>query len=496
MVGILGLGSRNSPPSDARRYEASSSFSNANFNSPSFSSEAHPSRPSLAAPSTNHGNTITNGFFALPHWTRRILPGSATTRRTVPGQPITDEHGVISRRPSSHKLWSDKQLPPTPRNSNSPSDSSPTSNSAMHEPKEVRHVSQVHEDTPVPSPFNSPPAQPAIYLDVYHNTPLVTQPNVVNLAPQAAGRAGHSLRQSRSTSSLRYGGHASSSSTTPGGPGTHRSRGVSLVPMNKHQEAIPLSASGGHATTPLTRKYSFWSRKFMSSSPQNVDTSSQYPSLPAVQPTSPFQVEFQTPPASSFQRHRSLLSPTRPTRRHSERASCTARSDVAALPQSPFKTTARPSTADPSHSPKRTPPRRPTTADSSARHRSRSFFALSAQSVIPPSDLHTLSPDQPTPRLSTRDSSTSRPRSATNPPLLHRLSVNLFASSPPSAAKTSALFGTVGSPTPVSRSPRPSLSQIAPEALKPQAGDSPESFVDRLTRIVSKADIAGLLASR
>ena len=40
------------------------------------------------------------------------------------------------------------------------------------------------------------------------------------------------------------------------------------------------------------------------------------------------------------------------------------------------------------------------------------------------------------------------------------------------------------------------LSSVAPEDLRPRQDELPESFLQRLTSLVGKADIAGLLASR
>jgi hypothetical protein len=78
--------------------------------------------------------------------------------------------------------------------------------------------------------------------------------------------------------------------------------------------------------------------------------------------------------------------------------------------------------------------------------------------------------------------------------------VNLFSSGPVSTTKTSGVFSPnmfTSSTTPTSDSPRPSLSRPPVEVPKPQMDEeSPDAYLERLLNIVSKAEIAGVLASR
>ncbi|KIK94868.1 hypothetical protein PAXRUDRAFT_141953 [Paxillus rubicundulus Ve08.2h10] len=321
--------------------------------------------------------------------------------------------------------------------------------------------------------------------------------NSIAFASPPTGRPGNVVRASRSTHSLRS-EHNQGSTRHLDGP---RSRGLSLTQVlttTKREANSPEGNNGHSPSTPLVRKSSFWSRK---PSPQHLAVPSGSPSLPVVQPASPFRVDFRSTSPDFLGRQRSNRSLQRLSRRHSERASrhsSVAHGEVPALPHTPVtpnKLNKRPSTAGPyPHSLQFSslpPPRRPTTADSATRFRSRSFFALSSHPVASPSG-NVSHPGHPIRRPLNISSLNTRPRSSTNPPLLHRLSVNLFASSPPSSSKN---LGKGVASSPVSRSPRPSLSQIPHDILKPRVDECPEIFVNRLASIVSKADIAGVLAS-
>ena len=94
-------------------------------------------------------------------------------------------------------------------------------------------------------------------------------------------------------------------------------------------------------------------------------------------------------------------------------------------------------------------------------------------------------PDSP------RAQTTLRRRAQTNPPLLHRLSLNIFsfATSPPSPIPQSV--STVNLPS------TSSVEKLKPSVSKsPRDDESPAAYVRRLNSSVSKAEIAGILASR
>ncbi|KAF9229474.1 hypothetical protein BS17DRAFT_723271 [Gyrodon lividus] len=494
MVGILGIGNRNSPSTDVRRSDASGSIGNPPSNT-------LPAKQLQVTASASNDNASSGLHFSLPHWTRRILPISLSARRSIGGLPHAGEHGVLPRSPSTHKLLLDKELPPPPLDSTMQPNCIITGDGSGVHPCQtnVANTETPRLSSSTQYMASTPPAQPTIHLDVYHNTPMLPPASRINsiaFASPPAARPENLLRASRSTHSLRSGEHNRVPTRNLEG---HRSRGVSLTPVpttTKREATLPEDSS----STPLVRKSSFWSRK---PSSQHLAVPVDSPSLPSVQPTSPFRVDFRSTSPDSPGRQRTNGSVPRISRRHSERAShhsSAAHSNVPALPHSPItpvRSNKRPSTAGPhslsSQSSSLSPPRRPTTADSAtrSRSRSRSFFPLSPQPGASLID-NVSNPGNPTHRSLNSSSSNTRPRSSTNPPLLHRLSVNLFASSPPSASKN---LGNSVASSPISRSPRPTLSQIPPDILKPQAGEHPEIFVKRLTSIVSKVDIAGVLAS-
>lgn len=471
MVGVLGLGNGHPPAADIRRPGTSGSAA---------SPKSAPSPREQTLP-VSTDNTSGSGlhFFSLPHWARRILPASSSARKSLAGLPRTDEHNANPRSTSPRRLLREKDLPPIP---------SPQADvdATGHQPGAQPNEARIHATDALP--------QPTFYLDVYHHTPVASPPsqtNSVALTSFPSGSTENVLRKSKSTHSLRP--ERSSSNEQ------QRTRGVSMTQMFMKTKRAPTSTSSGNApSTPLARKSSFWLRKFSTSSPQHLTVPPESPSIPAFKPVSPLRVDFATPP-DPLARSQSNSSGPRLSRRHSERAvrrPSIARANAPSLPQSPVspdRTHVRPSTADPHILvSRRLPTRRPTTADSTTPSRSRSLFALSQQSTIPPSnDERCVANPTSRPKIGTPN---PRPRSSTNPPLLHRLSVNLFASLPSSATHRGTFSAGVAS-SPTSHSPRPSLSQISPDVLKPRANESSETFVNRLVSLVSKADIAGVLAS-
>lgn len=481
MVGMLGLGNRQPPSAHIHRADTSGSIANLKPRPP-------PARQTHPVPTPDSTDTSSGGglhFFSLPHWTRRILPGSSSARKSLAGLPHADGHSANLPTTAPRRLLLEKDLPPTP---------SPQAGTNSHEPSARLNDAQVSLCV---QQVTDTPSQPTFYLDVYHNTPMISSPtqmNSVAFASSPNSSAENVLRKTKSTHSLRP-------KQLPSSPEQQRARGVSMTQMfttAKRASTSPCTTDGASPSTPLVRKSSFWRRKFATPSPQHLTVPADTPSLPALKPhTSPLRVDSAAPPGS-LARSRSSSSAARLSSRqpeHDVRHPLTA-TNIPTLPRGPVapdRTNVRPSTADPYLlASRRPPPRRPATADSTTalRSRSRSFFALSQQSTASPSNNEPSSynPIKVGPP-------NSRPRSSTNPPLLHRLSVNLFASSPSSAAKSGSLFSSGVTSSPSSRSPRPSLSDIPPDVLKPRAGESPEAFVCRLVSLVSKADISVVLAS-
>ncbi|KAG8219938.1 hypothetical protein J3R82DRAFT_937 [Butyriboletus roseoflavus] len=478
MVGILGLGSRHPPSADIVP-RVGTIGSTANLKP--VPSPAEQTCPGSVPENSDNSSGAGPHFFSLPHWTRRIFPVSSSARKSLAGLPHADERTANLRSTTPCRRLLEKDLPPSP----SPQ---ADANITSHEPS--AHLNDARVSISVQHATETPP-QPTFYLDVYHNVPMIPPPSHINSVAFSSfpnSSTDNVLRKSKSTYSLR-----------PEKPSTsleqQRTRGISMTQMFSTTKR----ASTSPCATPLVRKSSFWSRKISTSSPQHLTFPAESPSLPAVKPTSPLRVDFTEPPESLVRSHSNSSGP-RLSRRHSERAvrhPSTARTNIPSLPQTPVtpdRTNVRSPTADQcflaSH---RSPTRRPTTADSAIPFRSRSLFALSHHSTVPSSNNEPFLAN-PTPQ-SNIDPPNPRPRSSTNPPLLHRLSVNLFASATSSATKNRPLLSNGFASSPASRSPRPSLSQIPPYILKPQVGEDPENFVDRLVSLVSKAEIAGVLAS-
>lgn len=505
MVGFLGTGSRNSPAADSCHPDTTLNPSSHVDGSAAriFPDKSAPNQSAGHQPQSTSDNS--HGplhFFSLPHWTRKILPASVSTRRSLAVMP-SDELGVVRRKPS--KLMLDKELPPTP-----PIQSVAGNPDSVETSFDIS--SPVSTDRFAPSPTspraNTPPTsaeprhtQPTLYFDVYHNT-VPRGVNIVSFAttsPTGINQRDSTLplRHTRSTQSfLSY--KQADQSTQPL-DGADRVRGFSFgqrPSSSRRKDAEPPPTGENNKASPVRRVST-------KSSQQLLSVPSDSLSLPALQPTSPFHIDFHSDTLASSQ-HPPQRSASKLTRSHSEKFSrrpSSPNSEAPALPKilSAFdssqhhSTTANPTF--PSHHAPRPTLRRPMTADS-VRSRTRSFFTLSPQT--------TSGPSTQTPHfgnaLSSLTSSTSanhahsRPRSATNPPLLHRLSMNFFASSTTSA-KSGTVPGSSITASPVSRSRPPLLSSVPSEELRPQQDELPEVFLQRLSSLVGKADIAGLLGS-
>ncbi|KAF7310669.1 Sec7 domain protein [Mycena chlorophos] len=234
-----------------------------------------------------------------------------------------------------------------------------------------------------------------------------------------------------------------------------RTRGISLTESKAKQEEQP------QPKVSLARRASFWSRRKSAAlevhAPDRDEIPVPPPSLPSMLPLTPFTIDDLSPP-----RHGKGLS-----RSHSARAGPGSAAEASPQPRSRRST------------------RRPATADSSTR----------SPMLKPPTPPPPLPPTPITPA--------SRPRAQTNPPLLYRLSMNLFSSSSsspsPSLAHPPPLIhdSPLNSPSiSASNSPRPSLQRPTSVIPKPEIDhESPEIYLNRLLLTVSKAEVAGVLAA-
>jgi hypothetical protein len=262
----------------------------------------------------------------------------------------------------------------------------------------------------------------------------------------------------------------------------------------------------------VTRKSSFFGRKRKESNklapappvpPSPVlAKATAAPMLPAI-PVSPFDVGSGSPgsprPRMGLRRHNS-------ERRHSQQS----------MSMLSFMQTSSPPLPSPSASGLPTPPpgpargppspqaerklRRPQTADAAAAERARAHSMYIERPPTEPTELTAppvpfvpsssssnslLAAPRPSSSFPSSDPPGPRQRSQTNPP---RLSLSMFSMS--SSPSNNTL---VASP---SASPRISYTKPSSESLKPRAEESPELYIERLAEIVSKAEMASVLATR
>jgi hypothetical protein len=264
---------------------------------------------------------------------------------------------------------------------------------------------------------------------------------------------------------------------------------VNVLDSDEKGKGKVLEGIPSHVTpprVPLVRRASFWNRKRDDSSKSSVaPLPPQHPSnsvdhlshiLPSLPPMSPFhidanvsyssrssQTEEQSPPGLSDRRNHPL--PPRP-------AASSPDLSLSLRPSQP-------------HPPRR---RRPATADSIPdRPRTLSFaFSSVYPSTSPPS------PSQHAGSATFRQR--PRPRSQTNPPFLHRLSANIFSFGSASPSPSTSTIGAYLTHSP-GASPRASTSKLPPP--KPLLdSESPASYVNRLLSMISKVEVASVLAHR
>ncbi|KAF7339730.1 Sec7 domain protein [Mycena sanguinolenta] len=263
------------------------------------------------------------------------------------------------------------------------------------------------------------------------------------------------------------------------------------TPRQERQQTaynVGCSRSSGYRPLRLRRQQATYSGKSLAIDPEPPEPIPQrdvipLPSLPSVQPLTPFTVDDLSMSASS------------PHARHS-RGLSRSYSERSGVPQTP----PLPSPRENGHSRPRRASRRPATADSATRSPS---FLESPPPPLPPPPLTTFVPSAQYVAEPAADEPSSvqhppalplRPRAQTNPPLLYRLSMNLFSHS-----NASALIhdSPKNSPTlSASNSPRPSFNKPPSVIPKPEIDhESPEIYLNRLLLAVSKAEVAGILAS-
>lgn len=532
MVGLFHLGNK---PSPSRAGKSTDSLRPATPPPPPYTQNGRNTQVYASETTTTTTQVVTTTtqttthFFSMPLWRRRVQQPSAHhtgTAEKKSARASADELGALQATPPTVYLR-DKDLPPTPpaedgdiiTNSRRSQNSLPTVN-------ELHPASQVSLSAPTSSPSSSSLngsdssaqatastavlARAALGLSLpplnLNPTPApsglpATEVNTVSfmsppMQPSPSGSKVSQASMRRAKSFQRPLKDADGDSPTEVRE-RRRARGLSLGPLQfgsdeKAEKKDPERKS-------LSRKSSFWSRKRYDSrttAPTPVpplshssDTFLRRPSLPSVNAVSPFRVDTNAPEPPPI----NLEEPRTPAdlrRRHSERShSQSSRSPLS----SPEPT-----------GPRRT--KRPQTADSVASPRAVSSFFPGTPPNLTSSPPHsgTPAPEIPVITAPVPQVAHLRPRSQTNPPFLHRLSMNLFGSSSSSSPVNGSVVGETLSRSPrtsLSSSSRPSVSRLSPrvsmEIPKPQLEDeSPEVYLQRLIEAVSKAEVATVLASR
>lgn len=370
------------------------------------------------------------------------------------------------------------------------------------------------ETLPVPQSSTAALAQASLGVGLPHvisrssSSSPFSEVNTVGFATSSIPTSRPVLRQSKSSHKLR-----AASDTRDGSYGERRrTRGLSLNASTFFSFSMSDSKGKGKAKEvevevppkTLSRRASFWTRKRTpipdAPVPPKISPHSNnlYTPLPSVQPGSPFFMNLDTPHPAAPNHQSPNTSHTRGlSRSHSERL---AKGRPALPEQSPSTSSLVPPKA-------RRPARRPTTADPLNSSHVGSLFTESARFTSSPlSDTSTPPPlpqrhDVEPPEFYNQN---RRPRAQTNPPLLHRLSLSLLFSGPSQPSSPFTLVSnrlasaSSSSSSPVisnNNSPRPSLHKTV-DIPRPRMDDeSPEVYLDRLCAVVSKAEVAGVLAS-
>jgi len=481
--------------------------------SPSRNPRRLPSNPPTTHPTDNPPHATHHNFFSFPLWKRN----NVHTFPTPNPPPAPDDFGGLPRRSFNAKQRSDSppSIPPKDRISTTviPRISSVGAGdgndqefipgcSTMTLPE--RTSTRRRHDPPTRQSTTAL-AHASLGLGLPHVMPhqgassssldITTLRNTSNHGNDAeTGVARSIMRKAKSFQKLRP---DPPTEDYQGARERRRSRGLSLGPLHftidgKGKEREPESPATG-----LSRKSSFWRRR-KDSLKTLVHSELQKP-LPPV-PNPPVDVggySHITPPlpSTSANDRNGVPGPSTPKpgalvrsrssllkRSHSERASPGIR------PSSSHGSS--PSTTSKSSESARLPGRPSTAGALSSSPRSSHLTTSTTFSSIPPQPLTDRAGSFPL------DSPKPRARASTNPPLLHRLSMNLFSSSPPIPALPHTQL-TSSPDTSAISSPRPSTSKQSIDIPKPRVDEeSPKQYVNRLTETVPKSDIATVLASR
>ncbi|KAK7463748.1 hypothetical protein VKT23_005685 [Stygiomarasmius scandens] len=435
--------------------------------------------------------TTTTHFFSLPLWKRRPATAASEPPSTPPKNSMVADH---STPPRFSKFKLEKDLPPTPPHESGPSSPFPSRTTSQR-----TSLDEIFKETVLPSLFppdhlQSPKggaySASSSTAALAHAALGLGLPHVLSHAASASHPELNTIafNDSPSTSfdsppSRRPSARALSSAGRPGdsskSTNRRRTRGLSLGPASflnfgsseskgkGKEKELPPGQTAEPPSRLLRRKSSFWSRR--KSTVDGVESlppkTELIPPLPTVPPISPFALDNTINPSPANQhkpQHSRGLS-----RSHSERISPQPLSlDISVLSDSA------------SYPKPQRQHRRPVTADSTTRAEKSPRLLLSDDQRL------TSSPTAEQPLSSSQQ---PRARALTNPPFLHRLSMNLFMSSSVSTPSSPVVSG------PPSRVSSSKNTSSIPKALVDE--ESPEGYLSRLMDSVSKAEIAAVLAS-
>ncbi|KAJ7042551.1 hypothetical protein C8F04DRAFT_1076289 [Mycena alexandri] len=462
--------------------------------------------------------TQTTHFFSLPLWRKRPAtptPVAPVVRHTVFGVEVSEDGRMHGR----DRFRVEKDLPPTPPDEPAFPVRIAANDAARHAPEEDPRLSSFFPTTSSRKSFAASQSTAALAhaslgLGLPHamrNPSASSSTSEVNTVAFGTSpmsppepRTLNTIRRAKSSLKLRVTSAAAEPPVTielsNSEGGKRRTRGMSLGTTaaflnlgggsdakGKSRESEEHPGGGTPPKPSLARRASFWSRKKAATmdlpEPLPQRKAIPLPSLPSVVPITPFTMDDMPMSASSaHSKHSRGLS-----RSYSERAG------VPPTPKSSASDSGFPR-------PRRTS-RRPATADSTAR--SPSFLDSPPPPLpTPPLPVPVVEPAKPAPiSVPAQDSHISsplrRPRAQTNPPLLYRLSMNLFSSSTAPSLTQPLHDSPQNSPTlSASNSPRVSLNRPPSVVPKPEIDhESPELYLSRLLLAVSKAEVAGILAS-
>lgn len=459
--------------------------------------------------------TTTTHFFSLPLWRKRGLPVSRSVTRSNLGEDAgLDEHGRTMRRARSSVLLVEKDLPPTPPNER---DSKPPNGRLSDDTQRRRsvypkpfspvdlHTSTIINDPPPTMESTVALARAALGLGLPHTLPHASgspSPSENNSiafltsSPRSSDIDPSPPRLRRAKSSQRFDGHLpAATGIYLKEDGRRRSRGFSFG-SNSFLDFGPIDSKGkgkarestveqrsGASPKPVTRRASFWSRKKSTPletpilpAPQETPKSYLIP-LPTLQPVSPFDMNMTI---TSPQEHENMNLISHDLRGLSRSHSARLRSSHSKVDE--VTTKALPSSA------------RPRTADSSGRTYERTSIPFVH---VPPNLPPKIPPPTPINQASLEPHTSKRPlrpRAQTNPPRASRASVNDSLPSIPSPPGGSR--GSFSNLEPITI-PSNLYNQSMVDVPKPLTDEeSPSLYLRRLQSAVSKAEVAGILASR